>query len=263
MTHTTTPDGPGHRDSGARPGSASEPPRHAASSTPPRRSGAVSLVVGVTLCVLAAALLAGGGWALWKDRVARDDGGFVSVGTEGFRTGQYALVGDLQGDGPDWLYGSSVLGDGRIRAESRSGQPLFIGIGRKAAVQDYLQGAGYATIRGFEVTADTTVAGAAPSGPPTEETIWAASTRGSGRQTLLWTPRSGDWSVVFMNVDATAGVSVRGDLAATLPVLPWLAGILLVLGAAAALGGAWVLARGFRRRSGSDREPPERRTAVT
>lgn len=54
---------------------------------------------------------------------------------------------------------------------------------------------------------------------------------GTGEQTLTWTPRAGDWTVVVMNADATRGVSVTGDAGATIPALPWLAGGLLTAGA--------------------------------
>jgi hypothetical protein len=207
----------------------------------------VSLVAGSILCVVALVFLAGGGWGLWKDRVDRDGKGFVSFGTTELRTGQYAIVGDLRGDGPSWLYGSTVLGNARVRATSQAEQPLFIGIARTDDVFRYLRGAGYATIHSFEVSANTTHPGGAPSGPPSGESIWAKSTQGNGEQTLLWTPRSGDWSIVFMNADATANVDVRGDASAKLPVLPWLAGGLLIIGGAAGLIGAWVLVRAIRR----------------
>jgi hypothetical protein len=207
----------------------------------------VSLIAGGILCVVALVLVAGGALALWKDRVDRDGQGFVSFGTEQLRTGQYAIVGDLQGDGPSWLYGSTVLGEARIRAASQSEQPLFMGIARKDDVRHYLQGAGYATIYSFEVTADTTHPGGAPSGPPPSESIWAASAQGVGQQTLLWKPRAGDWSVVFINADASANVDIRGDASAKLPVLPWLAGALLIIGAAAGVLAAWILVRAIRR----------------
>jgi hypothetical protein len=207
----------------------------------------VSLIIGGILGVIALALLAGGSWALWKDRADRDAQGFVSIGTEHLRTGQYAIVGDLQGDGPSWLYGSTVIGDARIRATSQTEQPLFVGIARKDDVLRYLQGAGYATIYSFEVTADTTHPGGAPSGPPAGESIWAASTQGVGQQTLLWKPREGDWSVVFINADASAQVDVQGDASAKFPILPWLAGALLIIGASAGALAAWILVRGNRR----------------
>jgi hypothetical protein len=216
-----------------------------------------SLIAGGILCVVAVVFVAGGGLVLWKDRADRDAMGFVSFGTEQLQTEQYAIVGDLRGDGPGWLYGSTVLGDTRIRATSAAEQPLFIGIARKEDVLRYLNGAGYATIYSFEVTADTTHPGGAPSGPPATESIWAASTQGAGQQTLLWKPRAGDWSVVFINADASANVDVRGDASAKLPVLPWLAGALLIIGAAAGALAAWILVRANRRSVRSVQADPD------
>jgi hypothetical protein len=241
MSKTQTPVGLGHRDE------VLEDPH--GRSQGGRTGRWMSLVSGGILCVVALVFVAGGGLGLWKDRVDRDGQGFVSFGTEQLRTGQYAIVGDLRGGGPSWLYGSTVLGDARIRATSGSEKPLFMGIARKDDVLRYLQGAGYATIYSFEITADTTHLGEAPSGPPASESIWAASTQGDGQQRLRWTPRDGDWSVVFMNADAGANVDVRGDASAELPALPWIAGGLLVLGAVSGLIGSWVLLRGRRRGS--------------
>jgi hypothetical protein len=226
-----------------------------------RRPRVVSLVSASILCVVALVLLAGGGWALWKDRGDRDSKGFVTFGSTELRTEQYAIVGDLRGDGPSWLYGSTVLGDARVRATSQAEQPLFIGIARKDEVFRYLRGAGYATIDGFEVRADTTHAGGAPSRPPSRESIWAASTLGTGRQTLLWMPRAGDWSVVFMNADASANVDVRADASAKLPVLPWLAGGFLIIGGVAGFIGAWVLARAVRREYHTPQSEPDKSTS--
>lgn len=211
-----------------------------------RRRRVVSLVAGSILCVVALVFLATGGWALWKDRVDRDANGFVSFGTTDLRTETYAIVGDLRGDGPGWLWGSTLLGDARVRATSQSERPLFIGIARTDDLLRYLRGAGYATIDSFEVRADTTHAGGAPSGSPSRESIWSASTQGTGTQTLLWTPRSGDWSIAFLNADAGAGVAVHGDAGAELPILPWVAVGLLVAGAASGFIGGRVLVRAIR-----------------
>jgi len=250
MSETQTPVEPGHRD---------EVLKAAHGRSQGGRTGHrwLSLIAGGILCAVAVVCVAGGGLALWKDQADRDGQGFVSLGTERLQTGQYAIVGDLRGDGPGWLYGSKVLGDARIRATSQSGQRLFIGIARKDDVLRYLQGAGYATIYSFEVTADTTHPGAAPARPPARESIWAASTQGVGRQTLLWKPREGDWSVVFINADASADIDIRGDASAKLPILRWLAGALLIIGAAAGVLAAWILVRAVRRSARSAQAAPD------
>jgi hypothetical protein len=225
------------------------------------------LVAGTIVSVFAVAFLAGGAWALWKDRVDRDDSGFVSLGTATLRTDTSAIVGDLHGDGPGWLWESGVLGDSRVRATSELQQPLFIGIARTEDVFRYLQGAGYATIDSFEVTADTTHEGGTPAGPPSRESIWATSTQGAGQQTLRWDSRAGDWSIVLMNADAGAGVAVHGDASAKLPILPWLGVGLLVLGAATGFIGGWLFVRGIRtdgRRTPAETQQSQRNaTAVS
>src|SRR5262245_26091027 len=232
------------------------PPSQAASGSGQRRIA--SLVAGSIVCVLAVVVLAGGGWALRKDRVDRDAKGFVSIGTANLRTGTYAIVGDLHGDGPSWLWESGVLGDSRVRATSKAQRPLFIGIARTDDVFHYLRGAGYATIDSFQVTADTTHAGGPPSAPPSSESIWEKSTQGTGRQTLRWDSRAGDWSVVLMNADASSGVAVHGDASAELPILPWVAVGLLVVGAALGVLGGWLFVRGTRaRRPHLPSNPPQ------
>jgi hypothetical protein len=45
----------------------------------------------------------------------------------------------------------------------------------------------------------------------------------------------GDWTVIVMNADGSAGVSVRTDVAASLPALSWLAGESLAGGVVLAL----------------------------
>lgn len=247
MSQTETPDGvAGHRDDAPVQGARASEPSALRQRHGSQRRRVAPLVAGSILCLVALVFLAGGGWALWKDRVDRDGQGFVSFGTTELRTDQYAIVGNLRGDGPSWIYGSSVLGDVRVRATSEADQPLFIGIASEDDVFRYLRSAGYATVDRFEVRADTTHAGGPPSGPPSGESIWAASTQGTGRQTLTWTPRGGEWSVVFMNADATANVDVRGDASAELPILPWLGGGLLLAALVTGVVGSWVLVRAIR-----------------
>ena len=250
MSQIPAPDGTDHRENGpirqAKPSAGRTRGRHSV----------LLLVAGSVVCVVALVLVVGGGLALWKDRVDRDGSGFVSIGTTELKTDQYAIVGDLQGDGPDWLYGSTMLGETRVRATSQADQPLFMGIARSGDVLRYLRGTGYATVYSFEVSDDTTHPGGPPTGSPSGESIWSESTQGTGQQALRWSPRAGDWSVLFMNADASADVEVRGDASAELPVLPWVAGGLLILGAVTGLIGTWLLVRALRRRTPAPESEP-------
>jgi hypothetical protein len=208
-----------------------------------RRVG--SLIGGGILCLFAVVFFLGGTWAVWVDRVDRS-GGFVTIGTTKLTTGTYAFQSPLHGDGPRWLYGETVWGTARFRATSQTTHPLFIGIARTDDVARYLNGTGYATIQHL-VTGDvTTHEGDAPFMAPTRASIWAASTQGNGQQTLRWKPRNGDWSIVLMNVDASPGVALRGDLGAQAPFLPWVGGGFLIIAALFGCIGVGLLVRGSR-----------------
>ena len=65
---------------------------------------------------------------------------------------------------------------------------------------------------------------------------------GPGTQTLAWQVAGGRWTVVVMNADATAPVSVRVNVAATLPALPWVATGLLIAGVFFLLAGGLLIA---------------------
>jgi hypothetical protein len=266
MSQTESSIGPGAGqgnpgDAEKRPGSAPE------LSTPightQRRLRVPSLVAGSILCLLALSVLALGGWALWMDQVDRDGSGFITIGeTTELQTETSAIISELRGDGPRWLYGSEILGDARVRATSQDESPLFIGITSTSDVYRYLGDAGYATIDHLETADLTTHPGGDLSGPPGRESIWEASTEGSGQQTLLWTPRDGDWSIVLMRADATSGVAIAGDVGAEFPALPWLAGGLLIAGAAVAALGGWLLIRGIRGEPESGRALGEASTGL-
>lgn len=74
---------------------------------------------------------------------------------------------------------------------------------------------------------------------------------GPGTQTLTWPVASGNWTVVAMNASGSAPVSVRVDVAATLPALPGIAGGLLAAGLVFLLAGAMLIALPVRGASGN------------
>jgi len=211
-----------------------------------RRRGLPALLGGGVLGVVAVAVFAAGAWGLAVDRFGRDADGYLSISTTQLHSDRYALVSELRGDGPSWLYGSTILGDTRARVTSQSGQPVFVGIARSADVARYLGGVGYSTIEHLATGAVTPHPGGAPAQAPGGLSIWAASTHGDGQQTLAWSTRSGDWSIVIMNADASANVAVRGDAGARVPPLFWVALACILAGGLGGITSAWLIRRGLR-----------------
>jgi hypothetical protein len=68
------------------------------------------------------------------------------------------------------------------------------------------------------------------SSAPAASLPWAARVHGTGKLTLTWAARDGDWTVVVMNTDARPGLSIRAETGISASALPWLAGELLATG---------------------------------
>jgi hypothetical protein len=131
---------------------------------------------------------------------------------------------------------------------------VFVGIARAGEVARYLAGSRYTTLRniGSATASAITTPGTATPADPVTAGIWSAQSAGLGTRTLIMRVTPGDWAVVVMNRDAAAGLTVRADVGANLPVLPWLAGGLLAAGALFAAIGILLLmsARAERRGHG-------------
>jgi len=190
-------------------------------------------VLGGVLILGGAGMVPAGGVALWFDQTARDDNGFISTDVQRYSTTTYAISSepaDMQLDGPDWLM-SRVLGDVRIEGLADDGESLFIGIGPTTEVAAYLAPIEHSTVSGMAVEPfDPTYrhhAGTAPAASPTTQTFWSTSVSGTGTQTLNWSLRNGNWTVVVMNVDGSRPVVADLSLGATLPWLDDLAGWLI------------------------------------
>jgi hypothetical protein len=209
------------------------------------------VVVGSVLSLVAFGLLAGGGTALWLDH--HRDGGYVTTSVESHHSDGYAITSDRVTIGRaalDWSWERDLLGKVRIRAESATNTTaVFVGIAPSDAVNRYLRDVPHTLLRDFGGRDTTTIAGRAAPAAPGTTAIWVAHASGTGQQTLTWTPRAGDWTVVAMNADAARGVSVTGDVGATVPALPWLAGGLLTGGAVLLLAALLLVIVPVRRES--------------
>ncbi len=223
----------------------------AESPAEPRTGGTagrvVLIVIGTIAGVIALGLLAGGCALVGIDRTQRDDDGFVMSPSQELASSTYAIVSEsaeLDTEGAEWAL-DTFLGTVRIRSESD--RAVFVGIGPAAEVDRYLEGVEHDVIDDLDSSGDPEYAlrsGGAPSGPPSTETFWTASTSGPGEQTLEWEPEDGDWRAVVMNEDASRGVSTEASIGAELDSVLWIGlalfgvGILFAAGSALAITGA-------------------------
>ena len=217
----------------------------------------VSLVIGASLVVLSAAFAVPAGALLAADTGTRDPSGFMMSGARTLSTSTYALTSTNLGQhmgGTPMVTPHAVLGDVKVRARSLNGQKLFVGIAPTWKVQAYLNGVGHSTFSHMMGNDPllTDNQGGAPAMLPAQAGIWVQQSSGTGIQSLVWSPRGGDWTVVMMNADARPGVSVATSAGAELPVLPWVVGVLLVLAAMALVGGVLLVAVPLRAVSRQD-----------
>jgi hypothetical protein len=252
MTQATSP--PPH---GSVPATSQPPPGQAAAPPgPPHATGwtagrVIAVVVGCVLILMSFGLFAGGAAVLVADQLSRDDG-FVTTDVETLSADGYAyVIGDVLvvAPGPDSDVLDDVLGDVRVRvAPEDANTPVFVGIARDRDVDAYLAGVAR-TVPTEESFTGRDVPGSAPPTVPEDAGIWVESSVGTGEQELVVTPRAGRWSLVVMNADASPGVTVTGDVGVT---LAWLTGAgiaLLLVGAAALVGGVVLVTVGVRRAS--------------
>ncbi|MEX2645907.1 MAG: DUF4389 domain-containing protein [Gaiellaceae bacterium] len=196
------------------------------------------LVVGSIFGLISLGLIAAGGVAVAFDQTQRDADGYVVSDEEAYATDTYALVSDhldLPGPVSTWR---SLFGDVRIWSESDDA--VFVGIAPAAEAEGYLGTVSRGRVDDFAGGhVEALLPGGAPAGPPADQSLWVASTEGSGRQYLTWEVSGGDWTVALMNADGSPGVEASLSIGATLPGLLWVG--VAVLGAGVLLLGLSVL----------------------
>jgi hypothetical protein len=211
----------------------------------------VSVVIGSVLALASVGLLTGGGALLWAQSQRQD--GYLTSATTTYSTNGYALATTsihLDAGNGNWV--GQVLGTVRIQVTAPgTARPVFVGIAPASAASRFLAGVPYSTVTGLGGNSGTTTShlGTATPPAPQQATIWAAQVSGSGRQTLSWAARNGDWMVVVMNRDAAPGLTVRANAGATIPALPWIAAGLLTGGVLLAAGGVLLIVLPVRRAS--------------
>ena len=223
----------------------------------PSNAARVVSVAGAGVAgLLATALLVTGGLALWGDG-QKDDQGYLSTAGERFETSTRALNTanlDVNTGAPSWLLDQGDFGKVRVKVRSAGDNPVFVGIAPTREVAGYLDGAAHATITDLSTTPFSADyqrhAGSRVPAPPATQRFWAASAQGTGTQRLDWRVKDGDWSVVVMNADASAGVHADVSAGANIPFLGDVAWAALGMGLVLLLASGGLLYLGVRAPAG-------------
>ena len=183
----------------------------------------IALAAGSVLLLISLALVAGGSILVWAD-FEQVRAAYVTTTTATYSTRGYALASDAITLHSRGLFVDEV----RIRITSSDpSRPLFAGIAATGDVERYLSGVSYTTVDGHDISDHP---GIGVPAAPAAALPWATRSQGTGRLTLTWAVRGGDWTVVVMNADARPGLSVRAEAGLSALALPWLAGELLATG---------------------------------
>jgi hypothetical protein len=199
----------------------------------------VAILLGGFLILISIPILFGGGAVMGVSGIFDQGGGFIGVNNIDFETGTQVLIAksmDIEGldyddfDGPPrWLW-EPTIGDLvkiKIEAESNDGKPVFIGIIRESDALEYFGDVKYDYITDFHMENPRSRpyisyrkhSGVDVTFEPADLDIWVEEMHGNGEQTLVWEPEVGDYWLVIMNEDASAGVDMETGLSVRVPIL--------------------------------------------
>lgn len=204
--------------------------------------GAIAGLIGLLLAAAGVALLV-------FDSSQQDADGFFTSSPYELATDGYAITAEdldlrVEAEPAGW---TPVVGDLRTRVTvepSDAADEVFIGIAERADVDRYLGGVRHDVITRLgtdpaDVAYGRIAGDRAPDRPDTQ-TFWEASSAGAGEQTITWDVQSGQWAVVVMPADASAGLAVTATAGVATSLLTPIAIGLVVFGLLA-LGGAIAL----------------------
>jgi hypothetical protein len=226
-----------------------QPPQTGAAPPPdqPRSGWSAGRVIGLVFSsiggLIGLALLVGGIAVLAAYAFARDDDGYFTSDREQLVSATYAITSediDLGEEEIDWAP-DEVLGDVRIQVEGA--RPVFVGIGRDADVDRYLDGVAHDELTGFDGDEPEFAPheGRRPRTAPGDQDIWVAAAEGAGEQALTWDAEFGEWTAVVMNAGAARGVDVEADAGVKLDWVIWAGLGLFVVGLIMSAGAVIVI----------------------
>lgn len=212
----------------------------------PKR-GTAAIIVGSVLVVSGFLTAASGGAML----TIFGGGEAITSGEHVLTTSTSALVSDLghidNMQGFEFLTGSPTL---HITAENVSEDGVFVGVGPKADVDNYLDGVAIDEVRDLDLAPFhlETIRhdGSAVAQAPGEQDFWAAAAESSNTAELAWEIEEGNYEIVVMNADGSAGVLTSASIGASLPTSTGLWILVLSIGALIMAGGGALIYAGVR-----------------
>ncbi|MCX5991496.1 MAG: hypothetical protein NTZ04_04085 [Chloroflexi bacterium] len=189
----------------------------------------VLLVFGIIFLVGAVFMMVAGGGLVWANGTFTDNEGFFATETSRIESDGYAIVSEpVRIDwgmecGVGWRCSPGNPVTFKMEGSNRdASKGIFIGIVEESDVDQYLRGVEYDEIVqwhaddfGVDVKYDTHEGTAVPAAPASQD--WATSVHGTGTRTLEWEPQSGNWVLVVMNEDGSAGINVDGAVGVKVP----------------------------------------------
>ncbi len=207
------------------------------------------VVLGAITGLIGLALVAAGVVLLVVDASQQDADGYFTSPSYELSTDAYAITAedlDLQVEAEPATW-APELGDVRARVQVTPEDPsdeVFVGIAPASEVDRYLGGVGHDVIARLGEQPDAVtyrrIVGERAPAPPDGQPFWATSSAGAGTQTITWDARSGQWAVVVMAADGSAGVAVDATAGIATAVLTPI-GVGLLLFGLLATGGAITL----------------------
>ena len=207
-----------------------------------RQRGTAAIIVGTVLAASGFLTAVSGGVLL----AMFGDGRPISSDAHTISTSSSAIVSDIGHieniHGWEFLTGSPTL---HISAQNVTDSGVFVGVGPADDVERYLDNVATERVVDLELSPfdlrTRTDGGSATAEAPGAQTFWVAAAESTNEAELSWALEAGDYEIVVMNADGTAGIITSAEIGASLPsstglwILVTVIGLLIMLGGAAAI----------------------------
>lgn len=204
--------------------------------------GTAAIIVGTVLAASGFLTAVSGGVLL----AMFGDGRPISSDAHTISTSSSAIVSDIghiqNVQGWEFLTGSPTL---HISAQNVTDSGVFVGVGPADDVERYLDNVATERVVDLELSPfdlrTRTDGGSATAEAPGAQTFWVAAAESTNEAELSWALEAGDYEIVVMNADGTAGIITSAEIGASLPsstglwILVTVIGLLIMLGGAAAI----------------------------